>query len=419
MQSYHTIFAAIVAPVVLFHATAQAQCPAIDFENFGPGTIITNQYPGVTFSVVPNSCGGSVDLFLDTPGGGTSSGSLALAIETGCPDFSPDYIRMVFDEPQSLVEFFVGEPFGISGVEFQIRAYNSGGGLARPTFSVIAGVGVRTLVRVGSAGSTANISRIEVQSPISFFEAIDDLQFGADTTPPIAEINSPSYGSCVCDSVQIIGTANDPDGDYGQDMLHYRRVNSDSSEPWILIGSFTSPATDTVLYTWNTASIPHGSYYLRLTVENACGLQSTDVTAVFVDRVAPSINVLSPTDGTLACGTVEFEGSVTDGCGGCMDYWFLEYAVAGTGNWTTINSGSSNEYCDLGAWDTLNGPAGQVPDGLYDIRVRSADICGNYSETTFQITIDNTSGSCNNPADVNGDGFVNVTDLLLLLGAWG
>lgn len=418
MQSYHTIFAAFIAPVVLFHSTAQAQCPPIDFENFAPGTFITSQYPGVTFSVLPNSCGGSVDLFLDTPVGGTRSGSLALVIEGGCPDFSPDYIRMDFDEPQSLVEFFVGEPFGIAGVEFQIRAFHSGGWLARSTFSVIAGEGVRTFVRVGSEGSIANISRIEVQSPISFFEAIDDLRFGADTTPPVAEINSPNYGACVCNSVNILGSANDPDGDYGQDMLHYRRINADPSEPWTLVGSFPgSPVTDGFLYSWNTTSIPHGRYYLRLTVENACGLQSSDVTTVLVDRAAPSINVVSPTAGALVCGTVEFEGSVTDG--GCMDYWILEYAMAGTGSWTAINSGSGNEYCNLGEWDTLNGPAGQIPDGLYDIRVRSADICGNYAETNFQVTIDNTSGSCDNPADINGDGIVNIADLLFLLGAWG
>ncbi len=43
MQSYHTLFAAFVAPVVLFHSTTLAQCPPIDFENFGPGTLITNQ----------------------------------------------------------------------------------------------------------------------------------------------------------------------------------------------------------------------------------------------------------------------------------------------------------------------------------------------------------------------------------------
>ena len=60
MRSYHTIFAAFLAPVVLFHSTALAQCPAIDFENFGPGTFITTCPGHGDYSVDPPLTGEDV-----------------------------------------------------------------------------------------------------------------------------------------------------------------------------------------------------------------------------------------------------------------------------------------------------------------------------------------------------------------------
>ena len=403
---------AIIPFVAAFQITSGAwsQCTPIDFENFAVGTVITTQYPGVTFSVVPNTCGGSVDLVIGTSANGTSSGTQALVIETGCPDFSPDYLRMVFDNDQSLVEFILGEPVALSAV-YDIRAYNSGGTLLPSSHTLTSGPGIHTFVRVGSNGGPANIARIEIQNPTSFFEAIDDLSFGADITPPIAEIDSPTFLSCACGVINIVGTVDEPDGTYERDWLHYRPVNADPIDPWILIGSFTSPFTGT-LYSWDTSLIPHGTYFLRLTVRNECGMESSDVTAVRVDHNPPSINLTSPTDGESVCGMVEFEGSVTDPC---MSLWTLEYAVAGTGNWVLINSSQGSEFCTLGLWDTVGDG---IADGNYDIRITADDVCGNNTSQTITIVVDNSS-ACGCTADINGDGFVNVTDLLILLGTWG
>ncbi|MCZ6834736.1 MAG: hypothetical protein O7G85_03085, partial [Planctomycetota bacterium] len=398
------------AAVLLSPTDALGQCAPIDFEDLPLGTLITTQYPGVTFSAFDNDCG-TVDLYLGTPTNGTSSGTRALLIEDGCFEFSEEWIRMDFDNDQSLVEFTMGDPIGPGGIVYNINAYNSGGGLVS-TQSITSGPGVRTYVRVGSSGGPTNIARIDLLSPISFSEGLDDLRFSIDDTPPIAEIDSPGFLSCACGVISIIGTANDPDGTYEQDWLHYRKVNADPIDPWILIGSFVAPAVGT-LYTWDTSSIPHGTYYLRLTVRNVCGMESSDVTAVRVDHNPPSLNIASPFDGETVCGEVCFEGSASDPC---MSGWSLEYRAVGTNDpWTTINTGNGTEHCKLGVWDTVTDG---IADGQYEIRLYAIDLCGNEAELIITVAVDN-SGWCECTPDIDGNGVVDVEDLLDLLAAWG
>ena len=180
-------------------------------------------------------------------------------------------------------------------------------------------------------------------------------------------------------------------------------------DPWILIGTFTSPGVGITLYNWDTTPIPHGVYYLRLTVRNACGLESSDVTAVRVDHVAPTVDLVVP--GPTVCGVVEFEGSAVDPC---MNSWTLEYSPAGAGNWVTINSGGANVHCTPGTWDTVGD---LIADGEYDIRLRADDVCGNFSSAMSTITVDNSAG-CGCGPDVNGDGVVNILDLLEVIAGW-
>ena len=112
----------IVAGVLWAASAAPADTVTIDFEDYAVGTIITNQYDGVTFSAPPDSCGGSppVRPIIVTPNGGTSSPTRGLSVQTGCPDFSPDFLRMIFDQPQGEVTFTVGDSPGTH----QVRAYN-------------------------------------------------------------------------------------------------------------------------------------------------------------------------------------------------------------------------------------------------------------------------------------------------------
>jgi hypothetical protein len=112
--------AGLAAALWLSPLAALADCPPIDFEDLAVGTAVTNQYPGVTFSVLPQSCNNAPTLHMRIANalpGGTSSGAQALEIDTGCPDFSPDYLRMRFEDLQRQVSFYVGESTGAAGYD--------------------------------------------------------------------------------------------------------------------------------------------------------------------------------------------------------------------------------------------------------------------------------------------------------------
>jgi hypothetical protein len=359
---------------------AHAGCP-IDFENLAVGTAVTTQYPGVTFSVLPQTCSGAPTLYMRiaNSSGGTSSGAKCLRIDTGCPDFSDDYLRMVFNQPQSNVSFFLGD----DSVPYTIRYYNTAGtGGLLGSFTVTTGSGVHRLVTV----TGLNILRIEVQSATGgYYEAIDDLTFDADLTPPIAEISSPAYQACDCnDTVNVFGRSCEDNGVYDHDTLQYMPVGGTD---WTLIASYASPACmpNSLLYTWNSTGLPEGLYFLKLTVYNKCGLTSEAITVVSVDRTI-SAAMRQPAAGLIVGGTVCVDGSASDAC-------FGHYTVERTlGNSFVPVDAAHPQYTTpvlndpLASWDTTTSA-----DGDYSLRLIAFDACGHASvPQQVNLTVDNT-----------------------------
>jgi hypothetical protein len=401
------LVAAAIAAVGLA-GPAAAQCIEYDFEDLAVGTVVTTQYPGVTFDAIPDSCGGSTAIRIGTPSNGTSSGTRALIIDTGCPDFSPDFIRMVFDDAQRAVSFTCGLPQGT----LQVRAYASAsGGTPIQIVTVGSSFGsVRSLVRLGDPdAATPNIRRVEIESLISDFEGIDDLSFGADPTPPIARIDSPAWGTCICGPVAIVGEACDPDGSYGFDTLEVRSVGAAPEDPWIEVGLFTTPfCGGGTLYTFNPASLGlgGGTYVLRLTVENGCGTASTAITTVRYDQSAPGIGLDRPVAGAEVCGIVDLCGAITDNCS--VD-WSVSARRPG-GPEFLVGEGGSGECGIITAWDTTG-----VGLGAWELVIRATDDCGFTSTLVRPVTV---VADCGQGPDVNGDGTVDFADLLAVLAAW-
>lgn len=377
-----------LAAVLAVTASASAECPKIDFEDQAVGAVITDDYAGVTFSAQPQSCGGAppVNVVIVDPPGTTSSGTKAITLTTGCPDFSPDYLRIVFDVPQSEVTFTLGASPGT----YIIRGYDEDGvAFGVPDVTLPAGTtGVHYLVRITRA--LGDIKRIEIEDSISDFEYIDDLSFDVDTTPPIASIDSPAFEACGCGVVSVVGEACDPDGDYDNDKLEYMSV---AGGAWTLVGSFTTPLCGGgVLYLWDTtpAEIVHGFYFLRLTVENACGLINTAMTVVYVDKQFESLDVRSPAEGGIVGGTVCFDGTVWDHC---FDEYTVGYGPAG-GPYDPVdplipayNSTVVND--PFASWNTRAGLAA-VADGDYQVEIAAADDCDNAATVLRNVAVDNT-----------------------------
>ncbi|NNM26010.1 MAG: hypothetical protein HKO59_08500 [Phycisphaerales bacterium] len=408
----HTWIGGLAAVAGIGLATpASGQCTTIDFEDYSVGQVVTS-VSGVTFSAEPGSCGGGTPQpVIVTPTTGTSSGTRALSLQAGCPDFSPDKLRLVFSDLQRLVTFTLGEPVS-PGVQFSVRAYSNFGALVYSRMMSCGG-GVFHYIRIGHESWGPTIRRVEIESTIGLFEGIDDLAFDYDPTPPTALIDAPPYLSCECDVVTVRGIACDEDGEYGSDRLEYRRVNADPGTPWTLINSYTTPVcTLSSLYTWNTSAVSHGTYFLRLTVENACGLASTDITTVVVDKAPPTVAIESPQPSAAVCGEVQILGTVSEGCGHCFDEYVVEVAPMG-GSYSLLMTSTEIVINGIVAtWDTAT-----LPSGDYVIRITAVDDCGNDTVRTIPVIVDPAACGCD--ADVDGDGDVDFTDLLTVLAGWG
>jgi hypothetical protein len=401
---------------------ARGQCTTIDFENFANGTEITTQYAGVTFSAPPGSCGGmgSVKMVIVQPSGGTSSGTKSLGIQTGCPDFSPDHLRMVFDEPQRVVSFTMGEQVS-TGITFTVAAYRSNDTLIGGD-SMVVGEGVHRLVSIGDAEGTAQIARIEVEALGGFFECIDDLSFNADPTPPEVRIDSPAYGDCLCGpTVTLTGITCDDDGGYDRDLLEYRPVGAAPGTPWTFVQEYvgTPVCTAGSLYTWDVSAIAHGRYYLRITAFNDCGMSASDVIDVFIDKTFGTVAVTSPVEQEEVCGVVTMEGTIDDHCGACFVEYTVKYAQMGHPESLVPVDPAHPTYTTpvrngtLAVWDTeaLGVPTG----GVYMLRFEGIDECGNSKLVDRLVLL----GDCPCPEDLDESGAVDFPDLLRILSLWG
>jgi hypothetical protein len=210
-----------------------------------------------------------------------------------------------------------------------------------------------------------------------------------DSTPPLAELDTPPHlgTGCTCSNPKIIGTADDPEVGLGEYVLEYRPA---SGGVWTQFASGTSPVIGGVLGVWPTNSLTEGYYTVRLTVTNACGLSSTDVRTIFLDKQFSSLELRWPEDGDIVGRRVCLDGTAFDSW--CFDSYVAEYRPAGGGAWLPVDPGnpvynSSVVNDPFAIWETLE--LG-IPDGDYDLRVVGETECGNSDEVMATVAVDNT-----------------------------
>jgi len=195
-----------------------------------------------------------------------------------------------------------------------------------------------------------------------------------------AVIDDPDPFECVCNTVQITGTANG--ASFSSYTLEY---SASGGDPWTEIASSSTPVTNGVLAAWDASMITEGFYILRLTVQTAQGYAETSSRVVFFNGQFNPIDLRSPEDGNIYGGTVCFDGTVHDEC-------FTRYQInrlTDTGP-VPVDPANPNYFSPvindpLGAWDSTT-----VPDGVHAVEVVGYNTCGDTDRVVREIIIDNT-----------------------------
>ncbi len=241
-----------------------------------------------------------------------------------------------------------------------------------------------------------------------------------ETTPPVAQMTSPPALACACNPVEIVGTADDADGTFDGYMLEYM---SAAGGPWVPISLSSTPILGGVLGEWSTDGLIQGWYFIRLTVTNRCGMSSTAVSMVLVDKMFDSLEVRSPSVGAVLGGQACIDGTVWDNQ--CFDSYTVEYQPVGGGVFTPVEPAMPvypvaviND--PFAHWDTRSG----IPDGTYTLRVSGTTVCGSGAAVSRDVSVDNTAPTAviaepEACAMVQGQVTVRGTALDANLSSWG
>jgi hypothetical protein len=384
--------------------TTTQGCPQIhDFEGFDEGDVITDEISDVTFQVIGDA---SVDLYIEAADWfGFDFPSKVLMISPNPSDFSPDYFQMVFDKPQYQVRFNLGPDTGW----YYVSAYNAASGGTRVLYRSLYIDGdtfTGTQFPVTLERATGDIKRVVVQGAGSRYEAIDNLSFGLDPTPPEVVIDLPAQGACVSDTVAVEGIVCDSDGKYDRDRLEYRRIHPEPDDAWTLVHEWVNLPVCAYgsLYSWDTTAegIVDGVYLLRVTAQNACGLTSSQEITVYVSNEFDTIDLQSPISGSIVGGDICLEGTVWEW--NCFDNFSFRYRPSG-GFWSlseTYESTKTNE--PIVDWNYPNGTL----DGIYELQVTGTTTTGKTLTKGVKLILDNTPpvaeidspASCSDPGEV-------------------
>lgn len=213
---------------------------------------------------------------------------------------------------------------------------------------------------------------------------IEDL-CDVDTTPPIADMTLPADFSCNCEGVEIVGTADDPDGIFDHYELAYRPLNGG----WVTLAMEPAAVTGGLLGVWTTTGLSEGFYVLRLKATNVCGRSSTAERVVRIDKQFDDLDLRRPGNGEVVGGQVCPDGTAWDQCFG---HYTVMYRPAGAGTFRPVDALHQTYSATvigepLAEWNTALG----VPDGDYALRVQGSTVCGAVDSRIHEVIVDNTA----------------------------
>ncbi len=380
----------VVSPI----RTVEPGCRAVDFEDLAVGTVIPaggsfatngvllhlNEFYWGVGSCTNSTMGG----FVRVEDGGMACG--------GGSELMVNNVNVEFDYGVPLTDLVIH--FGEYGGNINLQV--NGQCVSVPNFSDLPPVvgGVMVLVdepqpgqgcgRIALSGAIGSVSLGGQELWIDDIECTPDV-CADDKMPPVAKLDEPRPLACVCEPVEIFGTATDDN--FVQYLLEYRAVTDPA---WTTIATSMTPVVADLLGVWSTTGLTQGRYLIRLTVQDACGFTETAVNLVWLGTVFDNLTVREPDPGEVIGGNVCVDGTVWDSF--CFDSYVVDYQVAGGSTWSPVDPAqpvyTSTVINDpMAHWNTIGSG---IPDGAYTLRVVGSDDCGNMAREFIEVVVDNT-----------------------------
>ncbi|MBU0617451.1 MAG: hypothetical protein KKI02_07025, partial [Planctomycetes bacterium] len=189
-------------------------------------------------------------------------------------------------------------------------------------------------------------------------------------------------------------------------LLEYRPAGGS----WTYLADGASAVYNLPLTHWDTTLVADGLYEIRVTASSVGGVDSHTV-GVTVDNTAPIAVIEEPINCVWLNGEIEIYGTAFDDN---MARWDVQWTGGPSNSWNTIDWGTASASGLLATWDVSD-----LPHCAYTIRLVARDAarinCTNDAHwTEFFVSI---NVGC--PADIDGDGDVDLSDLAALLGVYG
>ncbi|HAU32371.1 MAG TPA: hypothetical protein DCW46_09020 [Desulfotomaculum sp.] len=229
--------------------------------------------------------------------------------------------------------------------------------------------------------------------------------------PPIVTLISPNGGEIICPTgTNITWNALDPNG--STNLTYSLLYSSDGGINFTLLATGLTgvcPPPSQCSYSWDTSGLPSGNNYVIKVIVSDGIVSTEDVSdsPFTIDNTPPTVNWVTPLEGSFVSGTVTLSATATDNVG--VSGVTFEYSNNGGATYNfiaTVNTPLGDTYATN--WNTV-----PLPSGPYKLRATAADQCNNTAQAIINVTVDNTPPTVQIPSPPDGTTVFGMVPLLV------
>ncbi len=201
--------------------------------------------------------------------------------------------------------------------------------------------------------------------------------------PPSTAVVIPSTGASVQGASALLGAV--ASASNGVKISKVQFVITGGSYSQTVVGTAT-PTIYGYLDSWNTTSVPDGTYTLQSLATDAAGNSAySSGIAITVNNPPPSTAVVIPSTGASVQGASALLGAVASASNGVKISKVQFVITGGSYSQTVVGTATPTIYGYLDSWNTTS-----VPDGTYTLQSLATDAAGNSAYSSgIAITVAN------------------------------